>query len=53
MIDDRETGGGIQLQRSEMVTELSLPLRWMSDLIKVNGLRSAILLILQRPLQAH
>lgn len=37
MIDDGEMGG-IQLQHSEMVTEHSLPLRWMSDLIKVNGL---------------
>lgn len=39
MIDDRATGAGSWLQNSEMVTEHSLTLRWMSDLIKVNRLR--------------
>lgn len=39
VIDDRTMGEGSWLQDSEMVTELSLPLRWMSDLIKVNRLR--------------
>lgn len=39
MIDDRAMGEGSWLQDSEMVTEHSPPLRWMSDLIKVNRLR--------------
>lgn len=39
MINDREMGEGSWIRDSEMVTEHSLPLRWMSDLIKVNGLR--------------
>lgn len=39
MIDDRAMGEGSWLQASEMVTEHWLPLRWMSDLIKVNRLR--------------
>lgn len=34
-----QAGEGSWLQDSEMVTEHSLPLRWMSDLIKVNRLR--------------
>lgn len=53
MIDDRAMGEGSWLQDPEMVTEHSVPLRWMSDLIKVNRLRMAILLILQRSLQVH
>lgn len=37
MTERRERVVGFRVQ--EMVTEHSLPLRWMSDLIKVNGLR--------------
>lgn len=39
MIDDGMMEECSRLQDHEMVTEQWLPLRWLSDLIKVNRLR--------------